>query len=769
MATELGAIEVSLTANTAGLVAGLGQAQQSVNALSDTQRQGAETTRRLGDELERVSTTTTTASAATQGLGRSSSLAQQIGIGLGRTLQDTAAAGLDLGNILRYSGNNAIELAGQFSALRAEGAAAGLTLRQSLAGAFTGTGGVVLAVGAAVAILPALISYLGGSEDASQGAASAARELSNAYQSAVDAAVDLSTANLEVIRTARQRLDIEQQYGGLRTADLSGGLNGLFGPAGSGRSFNDRLYSATAGVDGLARATGRLTTARDGLSASTRTNTRLTGEAAEVANSLQTTLVNQERDLRLGETAAQLRERLGLLSPEDVDAAKDAARDAERERDRQTRAAERARQVEIRAAQRYREQVAEVYSGLQQDLARINLLQGLGTDLGIGITARQAALDRVRETQQAIRQLFDLNKPANDPGIQQLTADLRTYQDAAREFVGIRAEINAINAGLADALAGDKVNEPLLEQQAALERLAAYRQEYTRLVREGTEAQRDAALAAVQAAQQEADTLTGAIEAQQRATERLADAQRAYNDLKRDAQTDLSVSAADLAKAAEFVERVRTILNTPKNDTGEGQFRAPFGFNPDTKRAAELDTVGGRLREITPLYDAARDAARGFADASASAISQGLVDTGFAFVQILFDGEGGLRSLGEAAKAFGQSMVSALRDVLVQLGQVLIKALIVKGILALVNGSTGGVGGFLLDAFGGAGRSGGALAVSPSVSPAVLRVAADRGTAASYGRPSYSAGRRGVWIPEDVLHAASQGGASFVAESGRGV
>lgn len=63
--------------------------------------------------------------------------------------------------------------------------------------------------------------------------------------------------------------------------------------------------------------------------------------------------------------------------------------------------------------------------------------------------------------------------------------------------------------------------------------------------------------------------------------------------------------------------------------------------------------------------------------------------------------EEGFRSLGDAARSFGSAILGTLRQVVGQIASAIARALILKGILAIFGGATGGVGGFLVSALGG--------------------------------------------------------------------
>lgn len=200
--------------------------RQSLGELTEQQaRQAREYARQLGENALAAQTS----GAAREG-GRSDRVAvnaQGAITSLAQGLQDASYA-RNIGEVARYAGNNLAQFATQAAYTATAAKATGQTLIGALAGAFTGPGGVVLAITAALSILPALITYLGRSAEAQRQAAEAAREHSAALnEQAVEIRSLTGARAAAAAQEKREQLaQLEEQLEANREAQQRLGPNG---------------------------------------------------------------------------------------------------------------------------------------------------------------------------------------------------------------------------------------------------------------------------------------------------------------------------------------------------------------------------------------------------------------------------------------------------------------------------------------------------------------------------------------------------------------
>lgn len=365
----------------------------------------------------------------------------------------------------------------------------------------------------------------------------------------------------------------------------------------------------------------------------------------------------------------------------------------------------------------------------------------------------EVATLRVRAFRTALDGAYDVS-PNGGRGVAAIAEQLRAASAAAGLFGQIATDLTVAQRRFADAsLLGNGI---LAERQLLLDTLSARQTEYDRILRDTstTEAARADALEKLVAARRAASASDAAtIDARRSVADlgALADAvndtRQAYASLAENAQTDLSIPAGQLQKAADAMRRAADDLRRAQS----GEF-APLD-NSEIKLSAGLDRTGGALTEITPLLREAAEQTRALADNLASAFSGAVVDGAFGVVGALLTGRDALAALGDAATDFGSAFVDSLKGVLAELGRVLLRGLAVRAILGVLGLVSGGAAGTV------AGILGVAAKAAPALAPAPLPVG-------RFGDAQMRAD--GIFFPYEMISAGNRAGLQFEAASGRG-
>lgn len=303
------------------------------------------------------------------GVARQGRNASEAVISLARGLEDASYANGNFAQIVRFSGNNVAQFVTQIGYAKAEAAAAGMTVRQSLVASLAGPAGLLLALAAVQVALPIVTGMLA---EAGGEAAVTADEMSRAAQEAINLALETDNLTLSKAEEAEAYRDVlkaqvERIEQGLRRE----------------RAELNELITSTSGVE---RATGVLRAQQDGLNEAIRAGTRN-------LEYYRTELQRVEDELRLFELKKQAVDNLRTTKPgigetdSERRAREQAEREAERERQRRANASRaeanreaRRRQTEARqlARQQAREarQDAIERARLQQQLLVLSYEEG---------------------------------------------------------------------------------------------------------------------------------------------------------------------------------------------------------------------------------------------------------------------------------------------------------------------------------------------------------------------------------------------------------